>query len=196
MMQPNAQRAASRSVFGDYWVAYGGWPALSRSAYFHVSAVGAVLLAPFLATKDWWDIVIQVLPNIVGFSIGGYAIWLGFGDEKFKALMSERESGSTASPYMEVSATFCHFVIIQLAAILFAMGAWTLNFDASQSWPFQSVSNYVGMAWRDIAVPLRYVGATIGGFLFLYALATAMAAVLAIFEIAQWFDRYRSMNEP
>ena len=41
---------------------------------------------------------------------------------------------------------------------------------------------------------LRALGGFIGFLLFMYALTTALAAVFAIFEVARWFDTYRSSH--
>src|SRR5437879_3044809 len=106
MNEQTGSYAQVREVFSVYWRAYGGLRALLRSPYFHGALLLTALLSPAWTSGAWWSNVLQVLPNIVGFSIGGYAIWLGFGDEKFKQLISFREKESEISPYMEVSATF------------------------------------------------------------------------------------------
>jgi hypothetical protein len=131
----------------------------------------------------------------VGFSIGGYAIWLGFGDEKFKAVIAGRGGANELSPYMEVSATFCHFVVVQLLAIIFALGAAAMNFDGSRIAILREAAAMFGLQWSQVAAVLRPLSDFLGFFLFIYALATAVAAVFAIFEVARWFDSYRTAQQ-
>ena len=194
MNEPIGSYIQVREVFGAYWRDYGGGKALVRSPYLHAAVGLTVLLFPAWISRDWWTNVLQVLPNIVGFSIGGYAIWLGFGDEKFKALISFKDKQKDVSPYMEVSATFCHFVVVQLAAIAAALAGSALNVDGSQIPLVQWLAGFVGIEWRDMVPVLRALGGFIGFLLFMYALTTALAAVFAIFEVARWFDTYRSVT--
>jgi hypothetical protein len=84
------------------------------SPYTRLAAILLVLTSHFWWTQDWWELPISILPNLIGFSLGGYAILLAFGDEKFrKLLVPERKA--TPSPgaptlYMTVSAIFLHFI--------------------------------------------------------------------------------------
>src|SRR6266404_4489639 len=132
---------ASNNVFRSYWQAYGGLRAMLTSPYLYAALFLTIAIAPAWWSSDWWTNVLQVLPNIVGFSIGGYAIWLGFGDEKFKALVARRDAENEITPYMEVSATFCHFVIVQLVAIVSAIIGSSFNFDARSIHAFNSFAS-------------------------------------------------------
>lgn len=141
--------------------------------------------------EPWWDVSISILPNIIGFALGGYAIWLGFGDEKFSQMISARKDDSCTSPYLEVSATFAHFIVIQITGLVIALLAKATNF-------YLLPDSWIGMALQQTGLPVDFFkqGAAVGyglGFLLLsYALMTALAATLAIFRVASWFDQYKS----
>ena len=79
----------------DYWRAYGGWSDFASSAYTITSVAFALATTPAIINKAWWNLPITILPNIVGFSIGAYAILVSFGDEKFrKKLASDSDESS------------------------------------------------------------------------------------------------------
>lgn len=193
MTEKQDNRSQTRKMFAAYWRCYGGWRAITASPYFIAALVITILLFPAWIRAEWWTTVIQILPNIVGFSIGGFAIWLGFGDEKFKALIAEKDFENDISPYMEVSATFTHFVLVQVAAILAAVGgAAFLDTDNSLS-----IVGYLASLGPAFATPAAVVQAVYGFFgflLFTYAIGTAVAAVFAIFEVAGWFDKYKAVT--
>lgn len=79
------------NIFGTYWRAYGGWIALLKSPYFHAALVLLALTFHTWTAEDWWEDVTSVLPNLLGFTLGGFAIFIGFGDERFRALLAEPE---------------------------------------------------------------------------------------------------------
>lgn len=174
------------AIVGQYWLSYGGWPAFWRSPFFWLSVGLLLLTSHFWVSEKWWEQVISVMPSMLGFTLGGFAVFLGFGDEKFKAIISgqEPEDGGKPSPYMEVSATFFHFVIVQLAALLLAIVASSLNFT-------------LDIQCEAIAKALtvfRFIGGMVGYWVYLYGLCITAAAALAIFRVAFWYDTYQTRN--
>lgn len=173
-------------VLSRYWAIYGGRAALLRSPYFHFSvALTAVTFNSWFYEK-WWLTVISVLPNLLGFTLGGFAIFLGFGDEKFKQIISGTSATESRdfSPYLSVSATFLHFVVVQVTALLWALVASALNFD---------------LPGKDLSLIGRWlglVGSAVGYWLFFYSIFLAIAAAIAIFRVAGWYDRFQSGNRP
>src|SRR6185295_12041303 len=82
-MMPDPQRvpespiySATFRIFARYWQAYGGWRALFRSLYLHVAIIITCLLWGRWTMAGWWEMPLAVLPNIIGFSVGGYALLL------------------------------------------------------------------------------------------------------------------------
>lgn len=175
-----------------YWSIYGGWKALVLSPYFHFSIILTVLMSHFWKNEAWWDVAISVLPSIIGFALGGYAIWLGFGDEKFRNLITENSDNNNHSPYLEVSATFAHFIMVQLLALFVAIIAKAMNFPISEIQWFNNI--LIGLSISQELVH-ENVAPILYGFsflLFIYAIMTAVAATFAVFRVATWFDKYRN----
>jgi hypothetical protein len=175
-----SQYAGVVQIFRRYWHTYGGWPALVGSPYLMVSLVLTLVAADYWLTYEWWDQALAVLPSVLGFTLGGFAILISFGDDKFKALIAGRdpEDGGQRSPFMGVSATFMHFVLLQVAGIVWALMSAALHFDPP-AW----------LAWA--ADSLRLAGRLADGmgyWLFLYSLCSALAAGFAIFRMAFLFD--------
>ena len=182
------------NIFARYWLAYGGWKEILFSPYFHIAVLLTLALKHSWANADWWDTAITILPSLIGFSLGGFAIWLGFGDEKFRELISHQDKNEKVSPYIELSATFAHFIIIQLAALIGALigqgtafslpsDHWLIAIFESSGVPTNAIPHYVA--------PLFHF---LGYLLFIYALMTALAATLAVFRVASWFEKYRNLQ--
>jgi len=169
-------------VIGRYWAIYGGLAALLRSPYFHLSVVLTAMTADSWLYDRWWTTTISILPNLLGFTLGGFAIFLGFGDEKFKEIIAGNDPGESrhSSPYLSVSATFLHFVVVQVAALLWAIVASALHFD-----PPDSRVAFVGQL-------LGILGGALGYWLLLYSICVAVAAGFAIFRVAGWYDSYQT----
>lgn len=180
-------------IIRRYWNAYGGWKAFLYSPYFHIALLITLGSYHFWMYEPWWDLSISILPNIIGFALGGYAIWLGFGDEKFGQMISTRKDDRCTSPYLEVSATFAHFIVIQITGLVIALLAKATNF-------YLPPESWMGTALQQTGLPVDFFkqGAAVGyglGFLLLsYALMTALAATLAIFRVASWFDDYKGKS--
>lgn len=179
------------AIFKVYWAAYGGLGALLRSPYIHLSLVCLALTwntwwAPTCVTGGgcaaWWDQNLSVLPNVLGFTLGGFAIFIGFGDEKFRALLAE-DDGAPVNAYVALCATFVHFIVVQALALLVAVLA--------KAWWFYA-------PWMDGLRPalpiLNGLGGAIGYGLFLYALCSVLAATMHIFRIAHMYARFQGQR--
>jgi hypothetical protein len=95
----------------QYFGAYGGWKNVLVSPYLHVAAMLAILTPGIWARPGWWDIPLGVLPNVIGFTLGGYAILIAFGDERFKTLLTTPSNQHPASAFLAINATFVHFLL-------------------------------------------------------------------------------------
>jgi hypothetical protein len=162
-------------VWGRYWRTYGGPRAILTSPYAHAAVLGTALAFPRWWGSQWPGDVLTVLPSVLGFSLGGYAMLLAFGDAaylKFLAGPGQR----TVSFFERVSAAFVHFIVVQVAAIFFALAAQGY-LDADDTLAAKAVS-------------------ALGYLLFLYALATAVAATFAIFRLTSLYRVFASSQEP
>ena len=173
-------------IFARYWRAYGGAKALVGSPYLHAAMLLMVLTWGTWSQACWWDQVIGVLPNLLGFTLGGFAMFLGFGDEKFRALLVEIDEDEPGAPslYVSLCATFVHFIVIQVLALLCALLAksWWFVFD----WP---------IAIRGAIPWLNLLGGMIGYGLFMYSVTSILAATMHMFRVATWYEKHQQKSD-
>lgn len=171
------------SIYARYWSAYGGLPALVRSFYLHAALVITVICANAWLNPGWWNQVTSILPSVLGFTLGGFAIFISFGDEKFRQLLAEPENADDDTPtaYVQLCSTFVHFIIVQVAALLLAMISQALFF------PWESAPHLF-----KLALPwLNGIGGFVGYALFVYSLTTALAATMHVFRIASMYESFQ-----
>lgn len=169
------------SILKKYWSIYGGFPSLLCSPYVHLSILITIVTFHYWYNFAWWTQAMSILPNLLGFTLGGFAVFLGFGSDKFKELISgQTENSDVISPYLTISVTFLHFVLIQLVALLWAIIASTLHFNPP-TWLGCSANYFITISPLSDAL---------GYFLFIYSLTAAIAAALAVFRMASIFDSY------
>lgn len=174
------------NIFLRYWRAYGGSKALMRSPYFHASVVLLALTQHTWTKVDWWVDVLAALPNLLGFSLAGFAIFIGFGDERFRALLAEPEDNpSQPTIYVSLCATFVHFILVQIFALIYAVVAKSWSFYAAWMNPVQ-----------DFLPFMNSVAGGIGYGLFIYALTSVLAATMHVFRIASMYESYQRKSRP
>jgi len=161
------------NIFKRYWAAYGGFSSLIKSFYLHVALLLLILTYHFWIYEKWWEQSISVLPNLLGFSLGGFAMFLGFGDEKFRAVLAEKDENENVTPYMSLCASFVHFIIVQFMALLAAIVARSLDFAIE-------IPSYF--------LALIKIGDGIGYLLFLYSITSMLAATMAVFRTCSWYE--------
>lgn len=176
--------AGIRSIFSRYWRSYGGLRALVRSPYLHLALVLLVITTHFWSVEKWWEHPLSILPNLLGFSLGGLAMFLSFGDEKFRSILAEETAADQPSPYMELCSTFVHFIVLQLGALIFALVARSLDFQFP--WPAE---------YRASVSVLTVVFSGTGYLLFLYSVSSMLAATMSVFRICSWYELHQK-NKP
>lgn len=173
-------------IFARYWHAYGGWHALRCSPYFHAAVALLVLTHHLWLNTAWWEIVIGALPNLLGFTLAGFAIFIGFGDERFRSLLAEPdEAGNQPTVFVSLCATFVHFIVIQIIALIYAVVAKSWWFYAEWMDAFRGV-----LPWANGAA------GALGFGLFLYALTSVLAATMHVFRIASMYATYQRHISP
>ena len=170
-------------ILGRYWHAYGGGASLLTSPYLHISVALTALMYPYWRNSSWWDSALATLPNLLGFTLAGFTIWLGFGDQKFQKLVSKPSKNGKPTPYIGVSAGFVHFVA-QLVALIVGLIAKAMSFELPQD-----------HSLRPIILTFEPVGHFFGFLAFMYALMTILAVTLAVFRTASWSDGLRNQQE-
>jgi hypothetical protein len=160
-----------KNILTRYWIAYGGIKALISSIYFWISVVLSLILFPLWSVNGWWDTTLSVMPNLLGFSLGGYAMWIAIGDEKFRRIISSDDDSGNPSPFMEVNAAFVHFILLQAASIILALIAKAISQETPPNIP-------------------RLIFFCMSHFIFIYAILSAVAAALGLFRVSSWYDEY------
>lgn len=153
-----------RITFRDYWKAYGGFGDLLRSPYLHLSLALSAALCPFWRNdaSKLYDLIMTIVPSVLGFSLGGYAILLAFGDEEFRMRISGADKDGSDSPFIKANGAFVHFIVVSVIAL--AVGL-------------------IGMAW-DFNGWFGFLSCA----LLIYSIACALASAFAIFRVAGWYD--------
>ncbi|MFZ6649771.1 hypothetical protein ACO0LO_28905 [Undibacterium sp. TJN25] len=175
-------------IFMRYWTSYGGWREFVVSPFVHLAIFITVLSSGYWLSSAWYATALSVLPNLLGFGVSGYAIWIGWGDEKLRnALISLKEDGKP-SDYERVSAVFAHFGLVQVVALLSALICSALDYELSPKSMLAHGLALVSLSpnWFSYLKP---IGAGAGYFLFVYAIVTTFETTLALFRLATWFQK-------
>jgi hypothetical protein len=173
-------------ILGRYWRAYGGIRALVRSFYLFLTllllaATWHIWFKP-QEGRLWWDLSIAILPNLLGFTLGGFAIFIGFGDARFREALAKKDPDQNKETiYVRLCATFVHFILVQVAALIYAVVAKSLWFYS----PLMDSVRY----WLDFA---NLLSGALGFGLFLYSLTLVLAATMHVFRIASMYQVQRN----
>lgn len=166
---------AIKSIWIRYWNAYGGIQALCQSIYLWIAILLTLVGWKFWSKEDWWEIPLSVLPNLLGFSLGGLAILLGLIQPKIMAILSQKSDATKTSTMSQFTATFTHFVLVQASALVTAIVFKSLSLaDDGQrilmtqpsSCLFEAVS---GLGW----------------LLFIYAVLLVFAVAIEVFRLSE-----------
>lgn len=67
----------------------------------------------------WTGLAVGIIPNLLGFALGGMAIMLSFSSGRF--LEAIRQNGKEDSYFMKMIASFFHFSLILTASLILAI---------------------------------------------------------------------------
>lgn len=177
----------ARALWGSYWKSYGGFAELFRSIYFIVPLALTALTFGTWTTASWFVDPIGALPNLLGFSLGALTLFLCFGSDQFREFMgSLRGSSGDSNSYVDITTTFVHFIVVQCIAL---MVAFVLK--AAYAIPFPAWAADIPYA-SDVNAAVRQLSWLLGYWLFLYALALSLAAVMAMFLVVRMYDIHRA----
>lgn len=107
--------------FRTYWMLYGGWRALLTSPYFHLAVLITIACAPVWVYKPeiWAAATVNILPNLLGFTVAGLAVFLAFSHPE--TMVAITEGGEPRSFFVSTVAVFVHFIVVQTLALLFGV---------------------------------------------------------------------------
>lgn len=161
-----------------WWEAYGGWSAIFKSRYFAFAFPLALVSFPFQNWMALHEPIMSVIPSLVGFSLGGYAILMAFGNTAFQRILANAGKDDPKRPqgpvYLEVSATFVHFILLQFTSLGMAL-AWN------------GIQNFLELFGYSSSSMFLKIVASLVWFCFIYALLAGIAATLWIFKLSSWF---------
>lgn len=105
----------------DYILYFGSLKDILYTPYFHFAVIVSVfvsILSP--CNNEWSNIALGVLPSILGFSVGGYAIIITFGDDEFRRFLANTKTQDGKSILLVINGAFIHFIASQTLAIFLA----------------------------------------------------------------------------
>lgn len=139
-----------------------------------VSCALSLLLFPWWLSTDWPDLLLSVLPNILGFTIGSFAIFLGVGSDNFRRAILGRSEQK--SPYLRLSGLFVFSIAIQLFGIMLAI-------IAKGFYKINTPSLLAGGTF-DI---LQVLGSFFSVLVFCWGLAITLRVAIRIFRVTRWY---------
>lgn len=172
------------ALLKKYWGSYGGWKAILTSPFTWLALVITFLSYSFWSVDKWIDTPIGILPNLLGFNLASYSIWLAFGNQKLNRILSKVKEGDTYSKYMEINTSFIHFILVQIICLILSISLKTINFNK-----YFYLSNYACL--NDIVAFFGSLALLLNGFiffLFFYSIFCMFAAILGFVGIASGLD--------
>lgn len=170
-----------------YFHAYGGWKAIFCSPLFLLAfAVTVAGYGNWFRSDSWPALSQSLIPNLLGFSLGTYAILFSLMTGRLKRALKAVKNDRGVSFLDEINATFFHFIFVQVTALLWAfLYQGTALFDLTQTikpeWPAFS---------ETVFLVMRTVGSGIGYILLIYSISLVIAAALAVYRLALIVDPY------
>ncbi|WP_134055736.1 hypothetical protein [Rheinheimera aquimaris] len=187
MTQKAPKSLLGSTIYSRYWQAYGGSKALLKSGYLWSALAISAVLYPLWSTPGWWELVLSIIPNLLGFSLGGFALWLAIGDDGFRKVITDK-AAEQCSAYASINASFVHFILVQAMAVVAALLAKGYNFALpADVWVIKYHAN--------IFYTICAAGSYLGFSLFVYALFSALAATMGLFRITQMYEYYLNIEK-
>lgn len=176
-----------RMVFDEYWIAYGGCKELIRSPYLQISILISFLCYGIWTRPNWWTLVLSIIPSILGYTIGGFAITTSVAITTVLKLLSaarKYDQSPLRSPLMKLGAAFVHFVLVQVIALMLAM----ISSSAFSLPPLLLPDFFASTTVRLIVWWLGFTTAV-------YAVMCSLATVEWIFRMLKWIVKQEKQFE-
>lgn len=172
------------SLLKKYWISYGGFKALIASPFIWLALAITFFSQRFWLVNSWIDTPIAMLPTLLGFNIASYSVWLAFGNAKLNRILSKQKESRVSSIFMEVNASFIHFILTQILCLILVVLLKTM--DLSSYFYLLNIS-----CINIFVVFFEYLTKFLNGFvffLFIYSLGCMFAAILGFIGIAAGLD--------
>lgn len=179
MITAKAQYAGLKSAFGRYWAGYGRWRAVWTSPIFHLSLLVNLICYRMWVDHSWVSLTLSLLPSILGFSLGTYALVFSLLTSRIKVALKALITDSGVSFLDELNSLFMHFLVCQTIAIVFAIiYPSSIIFDA-----IVLIGGDRHFA-QEVISYLAPIGGAIGCLLLVYALFSVATAALVVYRLA------------
>lgn len=170
-------------VIRNYFRAYGGWYSLFNSPIFVLSLFITLLNYANWIEPNWVDRTFSMIPSMLGFSLGTYAILFSLMTGRLKRTLKLVKNDRDCSYLDEINATFFHFIFVQTISLV-----WAFLYDGTfvlDTFEWLAIRyNYMS----SLFVYVASIGSFIGHFLLIYSFLLILAAALAIYRIASITD--------
>lgn len=178
-----------------YWTEYGGIRRFLASPYLHLALFLTIISWRYWLSGTWSDLAIAVLPPLLGFALASYALLLAFGEEDFRRFMAmptpddyADENGPSTSKLLILSATFMHFLFVQVIALLLVIIAKAHVLTSLQVL-FPTILRS-GTYPINILYVAHVVFSATAYCAFSLSATTSLAAAFAIFNSTHWYVEY------
>ncbi|SHL67573.1 hypothetical protein SAMN05444266_104362 [Chitinophaga jiangningensis] len=115
------------------------WDKFRKKLPFQLSVIGTIFSAAlfYYSPKSYYEILsfllqltLSILPNLLGFSLGGYALIIGFGNSSMIKEMTKKLEHENCSLFQKLSAIFAFGLVLQIISLtnsIFINIAYNLN---------------------------------------------------------------------
>jgi hypothetical protein len=181
MIKPMEQTRTFFSLIRRYFAQYGGWGGVFLSPFFLLAALVTGISYGSWIEPKWISLAQSLIPNLLGFSLGTYAILFNIMTGRLKRALRER-TNPNGTPYLfEMNATFFHFIFLQVIALL-----WALLFSGTALYDLAHASKSPTILCLFAAA--KIIGSAAGFFLLVYAFLLTIAAALVVYRLAGIYD--------
>ena len=154
------------------------------SFYLHIAIIITIITFNTWWNKNWWETVIEVIPNFLGFTLGGFAIFISFSNEKFLYILNQKDNYNDKDEipyYISLCATFVHFIVVQTISFLYAIIVKSLQFE---------IPIDLSLEFNNFICYANKISGFIGYFLFIYGILAMIAATMHVLRIAYMFSAF------
>lgn len=166
-----------------YFSDYGGISAVIGSPLFLLSAMISLISYNMWLNREWTDLSMSVIPNLLGFSLGTYALLFSLISPRIRLALKSLRNKNNVRYLDEMNATFLHFIMMQVICFI-----WAFLYKQSL---FVDISKYVAHiapSKINIFPALSIAGSAIGVCLLLYSILLVIAASITVYRIAKIVD--------
>lgn len=167
------------SIWKRYWEASGGWHEIVYSKYTWGALAFTAVGFGFWLEPEWWEVPLAVLPNLLGFSLGGAAILFGVIQPNVLRILRRKVGKSSASVLSQFTAAFTDFVLVQAGALLAAIILKSAAFFVATKTASGNLEFNGGLPTRVFQVLSGF-----SWFLFIYAVMLTFATAIEVFRIS------------